>query len=285
MTLSLAVLGAGSIGQTLALRLDSAGHRVTLIARGERLKQLQRDGVVEKGVARRNGIKIVGELDVDEPFDVVLLTILHQHFAPLVPLIKASKARQFLTLFNVFDVASLRVDDRVVLGFPSILAEIAGDGVLSAQVPGRWPQPTIAQDPRLARLLSDAGLPAVVEGNIDAWLKTHAAVVAIIIFALFEAAQTNAGLPLSRARVYGTAALQALDVVRFQGFDVTPRYMGWPNAFVWGLLLFIVTRLVFLRAIASHAVGEAGTLVAQIVAAQPDRSRVQTLRSISNQSK
>lgn len=280
--LQIAVLGAGSIGQALALRLDRAGHRVTLIARGDRLKQLQRDGVVEKGVAarRNNQITVVGELDVDEPFDVVLLTILHHHFAPLVPVIQASKARQFLTLFNAFDVASLRVDPRIVLGFPSLLAELSSDGQLTAQVPGRWPQPSIANDERLARLLSDAGVPAVVEPNIDAWLKSHAVAIVIIVFALCEAQRDHAGLSLSRARIYGAAALEALDVVRSQGHQVTPRVLGWPNAFVWGLVLFVLSRLVSLRAVVQHALGEADALAARILAAQPDRSRVQTFQSL-----
>lgn len=43
--LRIAVLGAGVIGSVYAARLADAGHRVTLVARGRRLKRLRTNGL------------------------------------------------------------------------------------------------------------------------------------------------------------------------------------------------------------------------------------------------
>ena len=43
--LRIAVVGAGAIGCTLVARLVSAGHNVKLLARGETLACVRRDGI------------------------------------------------------------------------------------------------------------------------------------------------------------------------------------------------------------------------------------------------
>lgn len=51
MTAEFAVLGAGAIGSILAAHLARAGHSVTVIARGDRARAVQRDGLRIKGLA------------------------------------------------------------------------------------------------------------------------------------------------------------------------------------------------------------------------------------------
>ena len=46
-----AILGAGAIGSVLAAHLARAGHTVALLARGERAAQVERDGLVIRGLA------------------------------------------------------------------------------------------------------------------------------------------------------------------------------------------------------------------------------------------
>ncbi|MGE0582440.1 MAG: ketopantoate reductase family protein [Steroidobacteraceae bacterium] len=46
-----AILGAGAIGSVLAAHLARAGHAVALLARGERAAQVERDGLVIRGLA------------------------------------------------------------------------------------------------------------------------------------------------------------------------------------------------------------------------------------------
>lgn len=45
-----AILGAGALGTILGAHLVRAGHEVTMLARGERAKTLERDGLVVKGL-------------------------------------------------------------------------------------------------------------------------------------------------------------------------------------------------------------------------------------------
>lgn len=51
MTAEFAVLGAGAIGSILAAHLARAGHSVTVIARGDRARAVQRDGLRIRGLA------------------------------------------------------------------------------------------------------------------------------------------------------------------------------------------------------------------------------------------
>ena len=46
-----AILGAGAIGSVLAAHLARAGHTVALLARGNRAAQIERDGVILRGLA------------------------------------------------------------------------------------------------------------------------------------------------------------------------------------------------------------------------------------------
>ena len=44
--MNIAIIGAGRIGSTFAYYFSRGGHEVTLIARGQRLEALQRDGAI-----------------------------------------------------------------------------------------------------------------------------------------------------------------------------------------------------------------------------------------------
>ena len=47
-----AILGAGALGTILGAHLSRAGHEVTMLARGERARTLQRQGLVLNGSSR-----------------------------------------------------------------------------------------------------------------------------------------------------------------------------------------------------------------------------------------
>jgi 2-dehydropantoate 2-reductase len=54
--MKIAVVGLGGIGSTFAFLLARAGHDVTVIARGERLEQLQRDLAIVSTSGERVGL-------------------------------------------------------------------------------------------------------------------------------------------------------------------------------------------------------------------------------------
>ncbi|MER8184269.1 2-dehydropantoate 2-reductase N-terminal domain-containing protein [Kitasatospora sp. NPDC094015] len=83
------VIGAGAVGGTIGGRLFESGHRVVLVARGEHLEVLRRDGLgftTPDGGLRRLPVPAVGgpeELELG-PEDVLLLAVKTQHSAGLL---------------------------------------------------------------------------------------------------------------------------------------------------------------------------------------------------------
>ena len=80
--LNYVVHGAGAIGCVLGARLSQAGRQVALVARGEHLEALQREGLhisgQTEGHFRLPSVRMAHELELDER-TVVLLTMKTQH--------------------------------------------------------------------------------------------------------------------------------------------------------------------------------------------------------------
>ena len=67
--MKIAIVGTGGIGSTFALHLSRAGYDVTVIARGKRLEQLQRD----QAIVCVGGVSVSGALDQTTPWNLVLV--------------------------------------------------------------------------------------------------------------------------------------------------------------------------------------------------------------------
>ncbi len=70
------VVGAGALGTILAAHLSQAGHPVTVLARGNRGAQVQRNGLVVSGLsALSESCKIVSDPDALSAADLLILTV------------------------------------------------------------------------------------------------------------------------------------------------------------------------------------------------------------------
>jgi 2-dehydropantoate 2-reductase len=71
------VYGVGNQGSLLAHALIEAGNDVTLLARGKRAGQLQKDGVVIRHALQfkttRDSAPVITELKVDDVYDVIFV--------------------------------------------------------------------------------------------------------------------------------------------------------------------------------------------------------------------
>ena len=80
------IFGAGAIGGVVGARLAQAGFDVALIARGEHLEAIQRDGLelqtpVQRSVLALPAAEDPAELGLGDPGDVVLLATKSQDTA------------------------------------------------------------------------------------------------------------------------------------------------------------------------------------------------------------
>ena len=184
------IYGAGVLGSIHAVRLHDAGHAVSLVARGDRLKAVRAHGVLiaegESADVRSVPIPVL-----EHPtghWDLILVFVRsHQVDAALVSI--ATVEGDVLFLLNWAagpePLGAVIGSERVLLGFAAQGGTMDGDVVryrpeslLTRLVSMSIGEPDGRKTPRLERLLEtlrSAGFRAKAEPRMDAWLRTHAA--------------------------------------------------------------------------------------------------------------
>jgi ketopantoate reductase len=127
LSMNILVCGAGVIGTLYAARLRQAGHRVTVLARGQRLEEICRDGLViediTSGTRSITPVETSAHLHPDDCYELALVTVRKDQLASIIPDL-AGNYRIPAVLFmlnNPLGFASIAQTlgpDRVLLGFP-----------------------------------------------------------------------------------------------------------------------------------------------------------------------
>ena len=176
--LSIAVLGCGNIGSAFASRLARAGHEVTVIARpgSKRLLQLRRDGGIVEVDGSRTAVRILDQLDPRAGYDLVIVTLLAHQVGAAITVLQASAADCVLFMFNTFEPDALVEaigTKRCALGMPFVQAKLDDEGRLKARF-GAGGLKTLLDQQRWVNLFAAADLPAALEPDMPAWLRSHA---------------------------------------------------------------------------------------------------------------
>jgi 2-dehydropantoate 2-reductase len=124
--MNILVYGAGVLGSLYAARLRSAGHRVSLLARGRRLADLRRYGLaLENAITGRKTFALVDAVerpDPDEAYDLALVPVRKTQLPEVLPALSAGR-RIPAFLFMVCNAegpdAMIRAlgRDRVLMGY------------------------------------------------------------------------------------------------------------------------------------------------------------------------
>ena len=191
----IAVIGAGVLGSLYAERLAAAGQAITLVARGDRLTQLQQGPILilnEDNDARAAAtVEVVANLSPDATDDLALVVVRADQIDALLPDLQANRGvKTFLFLHNRaagYAALSQAVGpERLLLGFPGAGGWLDGATVRYRLIPE---QPTTIGEldgslsPRLrqiAKVLEQAGFTVALTRHMDDWLKTHAMLVTTI---------------------------------------------------------------------------------------------------------
>lgn len=231
------VYGAGVLGSLYAARLQDSGQHVTLLARGERLVQLQQHGIVlcdnETGQQTTTQVSLTEQLRPNDYYDLVLVLVRKNQLHTVLPHLAANHTSPaFLFMVNSAsgpdELIQVVGRERVILGFAGAGGTREGH-IVSTVVLSAKSQPTTIGEidgqitPRLqaiAEVLRQAGFPVAFEANMDAWLKTHVALVTPIALAIYLAGGSNYRLArtpdglilLYRAIHEGFQVLQALNI-------------------------------------------------------------------------
>lgn len=225
--MKIAIVGPGAIGSTFAWQLAAAGHEVTVVARGARLATLERDGAVVRRDGARAAVSVAAALDEQTPWDLLLVTVLAPQLAQLLGAIARSHARRVMFMCNTFEsIEPLRAAvgaHRFAFGFPG--------GVFALLVDGRI-HPTIragttVSDPAIAAVFTGAGIPTVVEDDMQGWLRAHAAMV-VPLMAMSTVVLARGGRASWReCQRYADALVAGFAIVRAVGSVPRPAALAW----------------------------------------------------------
>jgi 2-dehydropantoate 2-reductase len=236
------VYGAGVLGSLYAARLQAAGNEVTVLARGQRLADIRQHGIIleEFGTGRQLSapVRVIERLNPEDDFDLALVLVRKNQLNTVLPALAHNPCIPDM-LFMLNNAAGpaemIRAvgRERVLLGFPGGGGMRQG-GVVRFLQSGRSGQPTTIGELgggvserllRIAQVFEDAGLPVEISTNMDAWLKTHAAIISPLANAIYAAGGDR--LRLARTRdalaLMVRAMREGLRVLHALGIPITPR--------------------------------------------------------------
>lgn len=270
--MQIAIVGTGAIGSVFAYHLAKAGHAVTVVARGARLAQLQRDEAIVLVGGARAAVTVRAALDPTVAYDLALVTVLAPQVDAVLPALRASAARTVMFMFNTFEpLDPLREAvgaDRAAFGFPGGVFSLLREGMIQKQVnPG-----TTVDDASWAKVFSDAGIPTVVERDMHAWLRSHAAMVVPLMATGVLVVQRGAGITWREAGAHAAAMANGFAMVRALGHRVLPSVVGALSRLPRGVvaaLLWALSRTKLLRDLGSLGPAEARMLIDMMSAAAP----------------
>lgn len=194
------VVGAGVIGSVYAARLAQAGHRVTLLARGSRLRELEQHGLRLRHVLLDADERVeveIAETPKPGPWDATIVAVRADQIDPTLAALAPLETPAFAVIGNnLGDPRAQQLTagpERLVLGFGAFGGVRTLDGRIdyvdgrslrrastkhrSATTLGVLSERARPALLLLQRLLDDAQLPSKRSDDIVGWLQCHAALV------------------------------------------------------------------------------------------------------------
>ena len=244
------VYGAGMIGSIVASQLKKNGQDVTILARGHHAADLRSFGIVTHPFDGDDYCTVhppvVETLEPEDEYDVILVIMRrnsHQEILPALANNPHYKKVIFLgnNLEGGADFLELLEPDRVALGFGGTTGERRGDVIYHYvdEEKGQYGKIWIGelnQMPsdllfELQDVLEDSGFEVEISTDIDAWLKTHAALVLPIAFGLYLCDGDNFRLAKTRDAILMTlrGVKESLKVLRKLNVTILPKkYLMFP---------------------------------------------------------
>ncbi len=288
------IFGSGVIGSVYGGLLAKAGYDVSLLARGKRLKDLQEKGLLLRRAMRPQaetetvGVRVVPELCPDEAYDYVFVTLRAEQVEEALPVLAANTSSCFVFMVNHaegYDRWELTVGKgRVIAAFPGAGGRVDEEGKVFYSLTSRLIQPTTLGEPdgsltprirELIRMLRKAGFPAVISRNMDAWQKTHLALVCPLACAIYCDGGNSRTLANNRQVLTQLckALRETFAFIHRSGIGITPGKYRFMRLVPLPLMRFVLSRIyasswaeTFINDHTRHARGEMIHLTEALIA-------------------
>lgn len=243
------IIGAGPLGSLFAARLVEAGQNVSLLARGQRHAEILQHGIVledfKTGARSTTQISLVERLEPQEMYDLAMVIMRKNLALQLLPTLAANQSIPSI-LFLMNNAAGPQAlvnalgQERVLVGFPMsagyrdgyVIHCLAGSEERKISIPIGEVDGSITPRTLLVAdvLKSMRGYDVQIRTDMDAWLKTHAALLMPSLAAALYASGTDR-VRMARTRDALVLAIRAVregfQVLRALGIPIVPKELRW----------------------------------------------------------
>lgn len=190
------LIGSGVIGSIYGGQVSLAGHRLWVLAYGDRERELAKQGIrlhnIDTGITETAEVA-VAQTAGDQEYDLVIVAVQAAQLASTFPALRALRGDPHIVFFgnNPEGHAAIPSDipGSVELAFPGVGGGIK-DGVVEyvqvTQQPTALESSTAPAGKALQAALQARGFPIQQITHMDGWLKYHAVLISCISTALLK---------------------------------------------------------------------------------------------------
>lgn len=242
------VFGAGVIGSIFAGKLAIAGYDITVLARGKRFEELKNNGIVlinqkTKKVEQVN-VNVINLLLPEDRYDYIIVAMQRTQVDDILPVLSENCSKNIVFVVNTaggYDKWVAAVGkERFMSGFPSAGGErkdgqvyyFIGRGIQRAfqtTTFGEYSGEKTERVDNLIKIFNQSKIPSVFCKDMDAWQKTHVALVTCIANALygFDCDNYKLGHTYSAVKLMTRGIQEGRQVLRKNGINPTPSKLFW----------------------------------------------------------
>jgi 2-dehydropantoate 2-reductase len=253
------IYGAGVIGSIFAGKLAKKGYNITILARGNRYKEIVENGIILKNsinskidTIKINAIEALSENDI---YEYIIIPVQNNQIDSILPVLGKNKSQNIVFVVNnplgYENWIQIVGYNRIIIGFPSAGGE-RKDGIVHYFVgtgPAKLFQSTTfgelngkmtARLKKLIGIFKKCGFSPSINSKMDWWQKTHVGVILPVVKALYRYNSNNYELSKSyktlKCMVFATRELFL--VLKSSNIKITPKKLHF-----YYLPVFIIARV------------------------------------------
>jgi 2-dehydropantoate 2-reductase len=234
------IIGAGVIGSIYAVNLSNAGYSVTMVARASRLAELQENGLLFHNSKTNNidkaEVKVINIISDYDIYDYIFVTVRYEHIDNVLLEIKSNFSQNVVTMINNplgYDKwEQILGKGRIIPAFPGAGGKI-DKGVLHYKLTTKLIQSTTfgelsgdksARIMELYDILKSSGFLVSICSNMDAWQKSHLAMVLPMANAIYFDGGDNYSTARNRQAIHNMSLSlkENFNFLKSIGIIITP---------------------------------------------------------------
>ena len=248
--MNILIYGAGVIGSIFAGKLALSKNNVTVLARGKRFKEIKKNGIILTNPKTRKRecapVHVIDTLFPNMEYDYIIVAMQRNQVDEILPVLAKNRSKNIVFVVNTAGGYDKWVNavgrDRLMIGFPSAGGErnngevnyFVGKGLqrfFQTTTFGEYNGMKTERVKTLIEIFNHAKIPSVFCSNMDAWQKTHVALVTSIGNALYgyECNNFELGRSYEDVKDMVNGIKEGFQVLHKNRIDPTPKKLSWLN--------------------------------------------------------